>query len=619
MAVTLTKSYQKIATINLTYDKVYIYAKYTSQSSDTNKTTYYLKSTYYRSQGSLSTSSATSKLDGTSKSFGYTTFKSGETTLQEVSRTLSHNSDGSSPTKNVTASMTMTYGGKGSTSVDIKMPNITRNAIVTSATDFTDESNPSLIFVNPGNFTTKPYINISDDNGNLVYWLYRDEDVSSPYTWNITDEERIAMRKACNKQAKYNCTVGIDTFSGSTKIGYNALRQTMTIINANPTLTYTITEQNSKVIALLGENSESIVENASKVKVIVTPTALKEATIKSVGILYGNVGQMFTQEPYEKTFDILSTNEFVLRTYDSRMNYIIENVTKNLIPYKNVQINSCKFKRENPTSSNIILNANITYYQQTFGETANVPTIKYKVGEEGTLINIDPSNYTIDENNNKITISDLVLENTLDYRQQDNFYLYVNDLLSETTEYKLVTKGIPTFDAGEHDFQVNGDLFIADENRNNKINASEIIKASSNCIKARMTSNYTMINNTEAQTLNINHKIVESGDGRLTLSDKGVKIGKGVNHVLVSGQIYFYENVQTSGLVIGHIYLNSDQVITHNERFNGNYCHMTIPTALLEVNENDVITMRVENTNAKESIIQGTYDTGTFLNVKVID
>ena len=475
MAVTLTKSYQKIATINLTYDKVYIYAKYTSQSSDTNKTTYYLKSTYYRSQGSLSTSSATSKLDGTSKSFGYTTFKSGETTLQEVSRTLSHNNDGSSPTKNVAASMTMAYGGKGSTSVDIKMPNITRNAIVTSATDFTDESNPSLVFVNPGNFTTKPYINISDDNGNLVYWLYRDEDVSSPYTWNITDEERIAMRKACNKQAKYNCTIGIDTFSGSTKIGYNALRQTMTIINANPTLTYTITEQNSKVIALLGENSESIVENASKVKVVVTPTALKEATIKSVGILYGNVGQMFTQEPYEKTFDILSTNEFVLRTYDSRMNYIIENVTKNLIPYKNVQINSCKFKRENPTSSNIILNANITYYQQTFGETANVPTIKYKVGEEGTLINIESSNYTIDENNNKITISDLVLENTLDYRQQDNFYLYVNDLLSETTEYKLVTKGIPTFEAGEHDFQVNGDLFIADENRNNKTEIRDLI------------------------------------------------------------------------------------------------------------------------------------------------
>ena len=46
---------------------------------------------------------------------------------------------------------------------------------------------------------------------------------------------------------------------------------------------------------------------------------------------------------------------------------------------------------------------------------------------------------------------------------------------------------------------------------------------------------------------------------------------------------------------------------------------MTIPTALLEVNENDVITMRVANTNAKASIIQGTYDTGTFLNVKVID
>ena len=86
---------------------------------------------------------------------------------------------------------------------------------------------------------------------------------------------------------------------------------------------------------------------------------------------------------------------------------------------------------------------------------------------DGQLNTLTTDDYVVDSENNTITISNLILSNILSYKQDNRFYLYVNDLLTEDEENLFVTKGIPTFDAGEHDFQVNGTLNIADENREN--------------------------------------------------------------------------------------------------------------------------------------------------------
>ena len=123
MATTLTTSYQRISTISVTYGEIRTYAKYNSQNIDNNTTTISLKTTYYLTQW-ISFSSGTSTLDGTSKSYGSTRFNAGETTLQEFTRTLNHNADGTSPTKNVATSWTATYGGGGSTSAQVVAPKI---------------------------------------------------------------------------------------------------------------------------------------------------------------------------------------------------------------------------------------------------------------------------------------------------------------------------------------------------------------------------------------------------------------------------------------------------------------------------------------------------------------
>ena len=470
---TLTSSYKIISTISTNYGEIRTYGKYTGQSMEDNCTYYRLKQTYYLRQY-INTSSATGTLDGSVKKYGYTHFPKGETTIQEVSRTLYHRDDGSSPTVGVTTKWSAAFGGGGSKTVDIRMPSIDRLATVNNATDFTDETTPTVTFSNPGGFTTKPYINIYDNSGEVIYDFYRDQNVTSPYTWTFTDAEKTAMRKACNKQNKYKCTIGVDTYSGSTKLGFNSVEKTMTIVNAEPSATYTLTEENAKVSALITSVS-SIVENTSQIKVSVTPTALKEATIKNVILTNGANEISKSSSPYEYTFNIQSSNVFRIKVIDSRNNTKEYTITKTLINYKPVAINSFKFKRENPTSSNIYLTADITYYQTTFGTTTNASTIKYKMGESGTLRTLTTSDYTLDNTNHKITITDKKLIDTLPYNQEQTFYLYVEDKLSTATDSRGITKGIPTFDAGSHDFQVNGDLFVADTNRQNPVNVLDAI------------------------------------------------------------------------------------------------------------------------------------------------
>jgi len=468
VAITLTKSYQKISTIALTYGEIRTYAKYTNQDKTTNKTTYYIKSTYYiPTQNNVAFSSASAALDGTAKSYGYTTMYKGETTIQELSRTITHNADGSSPTKKIATSWSASFGGGGNTSADIKMPKIQRLATITNASDFTDEENPYIEFTNPASFKVEPYINFYDNNNKLMLSIKRTSSLyTSPYNWELTDEERNTIRNTLNGQKSYKANYGLNTYSGTTNIGYSSQSKTISFVNAEPTFTSSLEETDTNVISVLGSSVSKIIKNASDIKATIVPTALKGATIKSVEIIHGNSDVVLTASPYELVLTAI-TDTFKIIVTDSRGYVVDETITKELIDYIPIEISQYSFKRVNPTSSNLYLNASIKYKQQTFDTTENAPTLQWKLGSDGTLKGISDEDYSIDTTNNEITISNLLLENIIPYTQQGKLYLIVNDLLTSDTENQLVLVGIPVFDYGEHDFQVNGDLFIADRNRQN--------------------------------------------------------------------------------------------------------------------------------------------------------
>ena len=479
---TLTTSWQSYASASYTASagaKVtfYLEARYSSQNTANNTTTVYtrLRSTIsggtLRGAGYSFTCTYCDERSGT----GVWTFEN-EVIISSPAKTITHNSDGTK-SLSLSASAKNTYWNiNKSLSATVDLPKINRLATVTSASNFTDEENPTLSFSNPAGFTVYPYLNFYDNNNNLVYQLYRNsETITSPYTWNITGEERSALWRATNKQQTYKVNVGVDTYNGTTKLGNNSKAQTMTYVNAEPSQSTVFTEINQKVIDVLGNsNADTIIQNVSQLKLVSTPTVKKSATVSKILFEHNNLSIEDKESPYEYPFTVINS-KFKVTIVDSRGYSIPTEYTKSIIEYVAINIDSFSFKRYNPTSSDIVLNATIKYKQTTFKNTTNVPTIKWKVGEQGTLNTISSSDYTIDTTNDTITITNLVLSNVLSYQNSEKMYLYVNDLLTEDTENMLVTKGIPTFEAGEHDFQVNGDLFVADTNRQNPVNVLDAI------------------------------------------------------------------------------------------------------------------------------------------------
>ena len=472
MATTLTSSYKKIATINLTYGKIFTYAKYTSQNRTTNVTTYKIKSTYYTTQGNgVNFSSATAKLDGTTKSYGYTTMPKGETIIQELTRTITHNNDGSSPTKTISTSWDATYGGDGSSSASIVMPKINRIATLTSAPNFNDEQNPTITYSNPaGTSVTTLKAGIYGTNGLTQYAGYRNiNKTGTSYTFNLTDAERNALRNAMPNSNTLKVRFYVQTVIGGSTYT-SILERTVSIVNATPTFTYTSEEQNNKVITYLGSSATSVIQNASTIRFTATPTAYKSATINRFEVINGNNTLTAQSSPYQLDMPI-TTNTTTLRIVDSRGNIATQTFEPTFIEYQNVKQNSFSFKRPTPTSADVELSLDSVYYQQTFGSTVNVPVVKWKL-DDGNWNTISSSEYTIDTQNHNLKIN-YTLTNILDYRDAGTFYIEVSDLLSSWTNSNVVSKGIPVMEWGDDEVQINGDLYLADTNRENVVNIRE--------------------------------------------------------------------------------------------------------------------------------------------------
>jgi hypothetical protein len=275
-----------------------------------------------------------------------------------------------------------------------------------------------------------------------------------------------AIQNYMNNNGVNYVTLGgvIETWNGNTKVGESSeINNVCYFMNANPTFTYTIEETNSDIVSLLGSTADTIVQNASVVQIVVSPTAYKGASITKVVITHGNQTYTDTETPY--SIDVpVTTNSFTITVTDNRGNTATQTFTKTLIEYQPVDITSLTMKRRNPTSSDIILNLEAKYYQKTFGSTANVPTVRWKLGD-GTYTTIPSSEYTIDTENNKLRIYNYTLSNVLVYTAKGTFTIEISDLLTTDTDARNVLKGVATYDVGEHDFQVNGDLFVADINR----------------------------------------------------------------------------------------------------------------------------------------------------------
>lgn len=605
---------------NTNFKLVLEYDAVMNQQENYHSVTYYLyfqSLNGYSGGGNASNGYINSVLVGSTTTLG----KNQKLLLGTKTETIYHNTPNADGTQNAyySASISSRWSNLGTASVEgtLVLPKINR----ASTWGFTSwqmgniEDTLNLI-INKYNATYTNKVTISNlQNTKIIRTI---ENAENGYALKFTEEELQSIYTLDNNAALTNLRFYLNLYtydSGGSQIG-EVQRTLMNgyLTDANPTFTYTIEETNQKVIDLLSSSStEFIIKSVSEPKVSVTATANKGATISTISITNGTQANA-NENPY--TFPKVQTGTFTIVVTDTRGLTQTQVATKQLINYVEVYINSYSFKRETQVSSNILLNADITCYSGSFNSITNTPQIFYKVGSSSDYIEIT-SGFTFE--NNKILFNDYLLENILPYQQANNIYLYVLDLLTEDAENRLVTKGVATVEAGEHDFQVNGDLFVADTNRENKVNILEQInlKSGYEYLRAGISANQ----NVSSMYLIDLNKVVDKNTDKLILSGGGIMINDdNVSLVEVSGS-NMIGDVKSAGYVWGMIrrfrgtqeYICSSSIQASNSTMY--WAGTPITPAIVSCQKGDIFRLQADST------IQGFARNGdyeTFLTVRII-
>lgn len=208
----------------------------------------------------------------------YSNYSKGNHTIASGTLDISHNTDGkktfsiSSFTGWLYSSYNYSCNG-GS----YDLTTIPRKATITEAADFTDVDNPSISFSNPGGFTLDVWLEPNPVGDHLCVRTKIPN--TGKYTWELTDDERNALRSACSGT---ECTirVGLYTYIGNTtEADYKDKKFTMMYSDATkPEVNLSYSLDNG---SLPSQFSDIYIQGKSKVSVEVKAAGKFGATIQS--------------------------------------------------------------------------------------------------------------------------------------------------------------------------------------------------------------------------------------------------------------------------------------------------------------------------------------------------
>lgn len=327
---------------------------------------------------------------------------------------------------------------------------IPRAAMILTAPNFNDEENPTITYSNPaGNNVETLQACILSSGYNTTYVAYRNIDkTGSSYTFNLTNAEREALRWGTINSNTLTVIFYIKTVIGGVEYG-SATNKILTIVNANPTISPTVTDVGGTSTALTGD-ANKIIKGFNYVNVASNAKALKGASIKSQQITSGAA----VINGASGSFNNTESADFTFTVTDSRGNTTTQTVTKEFINYIKL---TCNLIATNPTTDGeVTLKINGHYFNGSFGAVDNVLTVQYRYKEnDGAYGEWIDATKTISGNTYNTTLN----LTGLDYRKAYTFQARVFDKaeLIESSEKRV--KSIPVFDWGENDFQFNVDVY----------------------------------------------------------------------------------------------------------------------------------------------------------------
>ena len=346
------------------------------------------------------------------------------------------------------------------------LPDIPRKANITSATDFTDESNPTIQYSNlAGNNVASLQACISLD-GSADDISYRDiPKTGTSYKFNLTEAERNVLRNATKSSKSRTVIFFVKTvIAGNTY--HSTLQKTLTIVNANPTFSgnnISYTDTNTTVTNIT-KNNQHIVQNKSNLVVNYTQaTGTKGATISKYKFVLNGVTKESTSAGGSVNFGTVnSANNLNLSVTvtDSRGYETTVSKTITMLEYYDPTA-IVTLKRLNNYENETYLTVDGTVASVN---SKNSMTIKYRYKESGGSYNSfttiqDNIKNTLSLDKNKSFIFNIVITDSFagTFNQEFSLGKGVFPLFIDTVKNSV---GINCFPKNEKSFEIEGNFIL---------------------------------------------------------------------------------------------------------------------------------------------------------------
>lgn len=353
--------------------------------------------------------------------------------------TIPHNADGSK-TISVSAYIDHSRFSSNSQGFNVALTTIPRQANIVSAPDFYDTDNPTITYSNPaGNIAAITSLQACISlTGAVADVPYRDiSKTGTSYTFNLTQAERNTLLAACPNSNTLSVRFIIRTvLSGQTY--YSTVIKTMTVKNANPTITGSSYADTNATTTAITNNNQQIIQGQSTVSFSFTSlAALKYATLTKVEVTVNAVtvsSNLSGSSVSNKTVafgTINSTSNLAasIKLTDSRGNTTTQSLNITMLAWSlPTALISCA--RLNNYYSDTNLNVDAVYSSL---DSKNTITIQYQYKEVSSS---SWSALTTIQDNVPTTV---ILDNT----KQWNLKIIVTDRIGSTTYNLTVDRGLP--------------------------------------------------------------------------------------------------------------------------------------------------------------------------------
>lgn len=344
------------------------------------------------------------------------------------------------------------------------IPKIPRETVkLLTASNFTDEENPSITYTNPtGSDATKIEACISITGGQDDV-PYREISLTdSSYTFNLTDAERNTLRAAAASTQALQVRFYLRVTWSTGERYFIYLTRTFTITDCNPVISnISLRDVNSTTSALTGDDS-IFIKYASMVEYSYTATATKQATIVSQYVQNG--GQKITGLS-QGVIDDPESGSFIFSVTDSRGLTTTQTVERTILDYvKPTCYQNIETEIVGETGAIVHLTISGNYFNGTFGAIPNTIKIELRYtqndGTMGDWVDLTNSiNPTFNGNTYKLEVD----ISGFDYSQAYEFQSRMTDKLNTVVSATYTVKILPVFDWSGEDFNFNVPVSMNEE------------------------------------------------------------------------------------------------------------------------------------------------------------